>query len=209
MGSSQLIMTDPRAPVILASQSPRRAGLLRKLIADFRVIPSEVEEVVRPDRSPEENARAIAREKADWVAQRHPGSWVIGADTLVVLDEIIIGKPIDPGDAQSILKRLSGRDHRVITGVAVAHTTTVSAAAISRVRIKALSDEEIAAYVESGEPMDKAGAYAIQGRGSFLVAAHEGSYSNIVGLPLETLKDLLAQSGYPADGLMDLSPHQI
>ncbi|MCH8158173.1 MAG: septum formation protein Maf [Nitrospinae bacterium] len=189
-------MTVARTPVILASQSPRRIELLKQLVADFRVIPSEVVEVFRADLSPEENAVTLGREKADWVARRHPGHCVIGADTVVVLDGEIIGKPTDTDDAHRILKRLSGREHQVITGVAVLHSKTASAAAVSRVRMKSLTREEITAYINSGEPMDKAGAYAIQGKGASLIAGYDGSYSNIVGLPVETLKDLLQRAGY-------------
>lgn len=192
-------MNDFNTSVILASQSPRRIELLKQIIKNFRVIPSEVDEVCNADLSPEENAAALGQQKADWVAKRNPGHWVIGADTLVVLKNEIIGKPTDAEDACQILRRLSGREHKVITGIAVVHSNTVSTATVSRVRIKPLTEDEIISYVNTGEPMDKAGAYAIQGKGSSLVEGYEGSYSNIVGLPVETLKDLLLKSGFPFD----------
>ena len=138
---------------------------------------------------------ALGRRKAEWVANRHPRHWVIGADTLVVLENEIIGKPSDVDEAYQILRRLSGREHKVITGVAVVCSNTLSAATVSQVRIKHLTENEIFAYVTSGEPMDKAGAYAIQGKGASLVEGYKGSYSNIIGLPIDTLKDLLQRSG--------------
>ena len=192
-------MNKSRTPVILASQSPRRVELLKQIIKNFLVIPSEVEEVCSSNLSPEKNAMVLGRKKAEWVANRHPRHWVIGADTLVVLKNEIIGKPANIDDAFQILRRLSGREHNVITGVAVVHSNTLSAVTVSKVRIKSLTDNEIVSYVNSGEPMDKAGAYAIQGEGASLVEGYEGSYSNIVGLPINTLKDLLQKAGFSFD----------
>ena len=193
-------MNRTKIPVILASQSPRRVELLKQIIKNFLVIPSEVDEVCSSNLSPEENAIALGRKKATWIANRHPHHLVIGADTLVVLNNEIIGKPANVDEAHQILQRLSGREHKVITGVSVVHLNTLSAAIVSKVRIKSLSDNEIVSYVNSGEPMDKAGAYAIQGRGASLVENYEGSYSNIVGLPIDELKDLLQKSGFSFDG---------
>ena len=192
-------MNKSRTPVILASQSPRRVELLKQIIKNFLVIPSEVEEVCSSNLSPEKNAMVLGRKKAEWVANRHPSHWVIGADTLVVLKNEIIGKPANIDDAFQILRRLSGREHNVITGIAVVHSNTLSAVTVSKVRIKSLTDNEIVSYVNSGEPMDKAGAYAIQGEGASLVEGYEGSYSNIVGLPINTLKDLLQKAGFSFD----------
>ncbi|GJL79578.1 MAG: Maf-like protein [Nitrospinaceae bacterium] len=189
-------MTHSQKPVILASQSPRRKELLKKLVADFEIVPSSVEEILQPGLSPIENAIALARQKAQDVSRRHPGHYVIGADTIVVLDDEIIGKPNDPADARKILKRLSGRSHQVITGVVIINSGRAEDAAVSKIDIRLLNDEEIARYVATGEPLDKAGAYAIQGEGAALVASYSGSYSNIVGLPLDTVKALLEQSGY-------------
>ena len=188
-------MNRSSTPVILASQSPRRVDLLKQIIKNFIVIPSEVNEVCKSNISPEENAKYLGLKKATWVAKRYPHHWVIGADTLVVLDNEIIGKPGSVDEACQILRRLSGRKHKVITGVAVVHSNTLSAATVSQVRIKHLTENEIFSYVTSGEPMDKAGAYAIQGKGASQVEGYKGSYSNIIGLPIDTLKDILQRSG--------------
>ena len=184
-------MNNPKIPVILASQSPRRIELLKTVIENFRVVPSKIDEVCDIDLSPEENAILLGRKKATSVAKLHPHHLIIGADTLVVLEKKIIGKPTDTENARQILRQLSGQEHKVITGVAVVHSKIFSAASISRVRIKTLTSNEINSYVKSEEPMDKAGAYAIQGKGSFLVESYDGPYSNIVGLPINLLKNLL------------------
>jgi len=189
-------MTPQKKSVILASQSPRRRELLKKIVPDFEVVPSSVEEIFRPELSPRENAIAVARMKALDVSQSHPGHYVIGADTIVVLDNEIIGKPDDAEDARNILRRLSGQGHQVITGVVIIHSGRMEDAAVSKVTIRPLNDEEIARYVATKEPLDKAGAYAIQGEGASIVASYSGSYSNIVGLPLDTVKTLLKQGGY-------------
>ncbi len=189
-------MPTPNNPVILASRSPRRVELLKEIIPSFEIIPSSVEEIFQSELSPRDNAIAVACAKALDVAKNHPGHFVIGADTIVVLDNEIIGKPKDANDARNILKRLSGRRHQVITGVVVTHSEAMKDAGVSEVNIRSLNDGEIARYVETGEPMDKAGAYAIQGKGQFMVDSYSGSYSNIVGLPVDTVKTLLAQAGY-------------
>ena len=189
-------MDSPRIPVILASQSPRRIELLKTVIKNFRIVPSKIDEVCDINLSPEENAILLGRKKAAWVAKEHPHNLVIGADTMVVLENKIIGKPTDAENARQILRQLSGQEHKVITGVAVVHLKIFSAVSISHVRIKALTQNEINSYVESGEPMDKAGAYAIQGEGSFLVESYSGSYSNIIGLPMDLLKDLLRKLNF-------------
>jgi len=182
-------------PVILASQSPRRIELLKQIVPDFTVVPSAVEETLDGGQTPEENAVRLAEMKARSVARAHPGHLVIGADTVVADDGDIIGKPQNAEDAKRILKRLSGREHRVITGVAViCRERAFLAAAVSRVVFHRLTEKDIADYVATGEPMDKAGAYAIQGAGAALVESHHGSYSNIVGLPIETLKSLLDEA---------------
>ena len=189
-------MGSPRIHVILASQSPRRIELLKTVIKNFRIVPSKIDEVCDIDLSPEENAVLLGRKKAAWVAKEHPHNLVIGADTMVVLENKIIGKPTDAENARQILRQLSGQEHKVITGVAVVHSKIFSAASISHVRIKTLTPNEINSYIESGEPMDKAGAYAIQGEGSFLVESYSGSYSNIIGLPMDLLKDLLRKLNF-------------
>ena len=184
-------MNNPKKPVILASQSPRRIELLKTVIENFRVVPSKIDEIWGTDLSPEENAILLGRKKATSVAKLHPHHLVIGADSLVVLEIKIFGKPTDTEKARHILRQLSGQEHKVITGVTVVHSKIFSAASISRVRIKTLTSNEINSYVKSEEPMDKAGAYAIQGKGSFLVESYDGPYSNIVGLPINLLKNLL------------------
>jgi len=189
-------MDGLKAPVILASQSPRRIELLKTIIKDFQIIPSKIDEICNADLSPEENAILLSREKAVSVAKHNPHHLVIGADTMVVFKKKIIGKPIDAENARQILRQLSGQEHKVITGVSVVHLKIFSAASISRVRIKNLTPNEINSYVQSGEPMDKAGAYAIQGNGSFLVKSYDGPYSNIVGLPTDLLKDLLKRINF-------------
>ena len=181
--------------LILASGSPRRAELIKEITADFEVIPSAAEEIIQADQSPEENALNLSKQKAQEVASRYPGRWVLGADTIVVLDNHVIGKPVDEQDAQQILQRLSGQEHQVITAIALINGKCFQKATVSTVKIKVLNDKEILDYIATGEPMDKAGAYAIQGTGSFLVESYSGSYSNIVGLPIETLQKLLADVG--------------
>lgn len=185
--------------LILASRSPRRLELLGSLGLSFEVSPSQVDEHTDLEKTPEQNAVGIARDKARWVAGKNPGSYVLGADTLVVLGQEIIGQPADEEDAFAILTRLRGKQHRVITGmVLIAPDGQEEEAAVSSpVAIKNASDDEIRSYIATGEPMDKAGAYAIQGEGSFLVASWEGSYTNIVGLPLETLSGILERAGFP------------
>ena len=185
--------------LILASRSPRRSELLQSLGVEFEVSPSKVEEITDPECSPEQNAVNIARDKALWVARENPDSYVLGADTMVVLDQEIIGQPVDEDDACRILSKLTGNQHQVITGVILItpEAKEYKTAVVSTVSIKSISENEIRAYVATGEPLDKAGAYAIQGEGSFLVESWEGSYSNIVGLPLEALTDIFQQAGFP------------
>ena len=185
--------------LILASRSPRRSELLHSLGLEFEVSPSNVDEITHPEQSPEQNATNIARDKARWVARQNPGSYVLGADTMVVLDQEIIGQPVDEEDACRILSKLVGKRHRVITGVVLItpETEEYETAVVSRVILKSVSETEIQSYIATGEPLDKAGAYAIQGEGAFLVESWEGSYSNIVGLPLEALTDLFQQAGFP------------
>ena len=184
--------------IILASASPRRAALLRQIGLPFILHPSALDE----DRawpgtgseSPEARACRLARVKAEEVAARLGRGLIIGADTIVTCDGIIFGKPRDADEARETLLRLAGRTHQVITGVAVVEAATGHAevaAAGTAVRMRAFGPAEAAAYVATGEPLDKAGAYAIQGRGALLVEGIEGDYSTVVGLPLPTLARLL------------------
>jgi septum formation protein len=180
--------------LILASASPRRRELLAQAGFSFDVHPAHIPEDPRPEEDPIAYVVRLALEKAQAVFNEIGGSQavVLGADTTVTLDGHILGKPDDAADAARMLRRLSGRTHRVITGVAVvtpAHTE--SAAEVTGVRFLTLSDEEIAAYVATGEPMDKAGAYAIQGRAARWIPRVEGCYFNVVGLPLALVSALL------------------
>jgi septum formation protein len=183
--------------LILASASPRRRDLLARLRGDFTVIPSEVDETLDPGPLPEATAK-LALRKARAVAAGLGDGVVLGADTLVVIDGEALGKPRDGAEAAAMLRRLRGRWHEVITAIAAVDVATgreASEAVITRVRMADYTDADIAAYVESGEPLDKAGAYAIQERGGALVAAVRGSYTNVVGLPVEETRRLLESLG--------------
>jgi len=191
-------MTDNDSKIVLASQSPRRVELLKEISTQFEVVPSSIEEVLDPGLRPEANAQNLARAKAESIAPNFPDCWVIGADTLVTLDHQIFGKPEDEEDAKQILKKISGREHLVVTGICVVGPKkTLTKAVISQVKIKPLTDQEIEDYIATGEPMDKAGAYAIQGKGSFMVRSFSGSRNNIIGLPLDELKILLKKTYHP------------
>lgn len=183
--------------IILASASPRRRELLSLLIGEFRVIPSEFDEALVPNGlAPAEYALYSAQMKARDVSANFPHSTVIGSDTIVVADEAILGKPIDTADAARMLRLLSGRTHFVYTGIAVI-SDGVERADTERTEVtfRELTDEMISRYVASGEPMDKAGAYAIQGKGSVLIKSVSGCYPNVVGLPLYKLSILLSEFG--------------
>jgi septum formation protein len=183
--------------LILASASPRRRELLGRLGVEFEVAPSDLDEVLEGAPS-EETVATLALAKARAVAGRVGSGVVLGADTVVVLDGVALGKPRDAGDARAMLARLRGRAHAVITGVAVVDAGTGRAettAVVTRVAMADVGDDVIDAYVGSGEPLDKAGAYAIQGRGAALVAGFVGSYSNVVGLPLAATARLLGRFG--------------
>jgi len=178
--------------LILASASPRRAELLRNAAIDFTVEPAHVAEQPFPNEKPVDYARRLAREKARAVFARNPDSAVLGADTVVVVDEHLLEKPADQRDAARMLRLLSGRMHQVITGVClVAQCFEPTEAEITQVVFSPLSDDEIADYVQTGEPMDKAGAYAIQGIASRWVEHIEGCYFNVVGLPVSRVYRML------------------
>ena len=182
--------------IILASQSPRRRELLTLIGIPHEVQPADLEETVWPGEVPAAHADRLARSKAEAIAAREPGSVVIGADTIVVLDGDILGKPNDPSDAARTLRRLSGRTHTVHTAVAVARNgQTVSGVESVEVTFRPLTDAQIAAYVATGEPMDKAGAYGIQGYGAVIVERVHGDYFAVMGLALGRLVELLAQVG--------------
>ncbi|GAB4571506.1 MAG: Maf family protein [Anaerolineae bacterium] len=190
--------------LILASASPRRHQLLSTFNLPFEIITSGIPEDLPPDLSPEAAARWLARLKAEAVAETRTEGVVIGADTIVVLDDRILGKPQDAEDACAMLRLLRGRTHRVISGVAVFDASAGRSGATShvttRVTMRNYSDDEIAAYVTTGEPMDKAGAYAIQGMGGALVERIEGCYNNVVGFPLCEVAALLEGFALPLNG---------
>ena len=183
----------------LASQSPRRAELLTRLGLDFGRIDLDIPEHRQPNESAEEYVRRVAREKAGAGLLKViavPGAVVLGADTEVVLDDEVFGKPADEADAAAMLRRLSGRIHRVISAVSVVSAAReAQAVSISEVSFAELSDADIAAYLASGEAMGKAGAYAIQGRAEQYVTRLSGSFSGVMGLPLHETAGLLRQFG--------------
>lgn len=190
--------------IILASQSPRRRELLEEAGYEFRTFPVKVSENIDENLNPGTQVEALARRKAEACVEQNnllnlKDILVLGADTMVVLDNRCLGKPANFSEAVSFLRRLSGRTHRVITGLCLlvpgggsvwlGHTST-------EVEFRPLADREIEDYVATGEPMDKAGAYAIQGGGKKFVSSQRGSWSNVVGLPLETLEQALKERGW-------------
>jgi nucleoside triphosphate pyrophosphatase len=178
--------------LILASASPRRAELLRAAGIPFEVIIANIDESLVPGEGAEVYVRRIAEAKARAVAHQANGRVVLAADTVVVVADRILGKPVDRADAERMLQTLSGRRHSVLTAVTLGGRTRL---ATTMVEFSVLSEKEIASYVESGEPMDKAGAYAIQGLASRFVTRIDGSYSNVVGLPVALVYEMLKSNG--------------
>jgi len=198
-------MPPPR--LVLASASPRRRELLGGLGLDFEVRPVDLDETPRPGEEPRPYVLRLAREKA--AARAAPGELVLAADTIVVLDGELLGKPRDPEDARRMLAKIAGREHTVFTGIALEEPGVPEdgsdggrkgrrAAAVeeSQVRMAELSTEEIAWYVGTGEPFDRAGSYAVQGLAALFVEAVSGNYTNVVGLPLPATRRLFAELGY-------------
>ena len=184
--------------IILASASPRRRQLLEMLGLPFRAIAPDVDESLRPSEQPEAYVTRLARDKARSVAAREPGAHVLAADTTVVLRGQVFGKPADSAEAVAMLRRLQGRKHQVMTAVAVAQDGRVEHALdVTDVTFRRLSDGQIDEYVATGEPLDKAGAYAIQGKGAALVEGIRGDFFGVMGLPLRLALDLLARFGVP------------
>ncbi len=180
------------APFILASVSPRRAELLRQLKLDFRIIPSDAAEVMDDHLSPFEICQLNAHRKAWIVAKKNPDALVLGADTLVFLDREIMGKPVSPADAERMLARLQGRTHQVVTGICLIHLRVHEErifAVSTDVTFHPLDTRQIRNYLAKVSPLDKAGAYAIQEHGDLIISEISGSYSNVVGLPLERLRE--------------------
>ncbi len=193
-------MSPPR--LVLASASPRRRALLESLGLDSEVVDASVDELRFPDEEPYHYVERIARRKAEAAAA--PGAVVVGADTVVVIEGQVLGKPAHPQEAKAMLRRLSGQTHEVLTAVAVAtagETLEVrSEVSSSLVRFLPMTEDEIAEYVAGGEPMDKAGAYALNGRAAVYIEWIHGSPSGVIGLPLHVLGRLLRSAGF------DLSP---
>ena len=186
------------AKIVLASASPRRVELLGSLGLDFDVVASMADEDVDPLMEPRKMVEELARRKASAVSVRHRDSVVLGADTIVCVDGKVLGKPADAEDAARMLQDLQGREHVVYTGVCVMWADEgiqETASEATLVRFASMSRREIEDYVESKEPMDKAGAYAIQGLGSIFITGITGDYSNVVGLPLRLTGILLGKAG--------------
>jgi septum formation protein len=193
-------MSDDLQDIVLASASPRRRELLAQVGINFQVVPSHAEEIVLADETPEAHVIRLSCDKAMEVANRpeQAGRWFIGSDTIVVRDDVILGKPADAMEATAMLTSLSGRSHRVISGYALydrKNNRTLSSAVTTRVFFKDLTSREIEGYIATGEPFDKAGSYAIQGIGCFMIPKIEGSYSNVVGLPLCEVISALEELG--------------
>ncbi len=188
--------------LVLASASPRRRELLQQIGLEFQVVPSRAEEQVLSGETPEEHVIRLSLDKATEVANRDDisGRWFIGSDTIVLCDTQILGKPEDERHAATMLRQLSGREHQVLSGYAIIDRQTGkqrSAAVRTNVWFRQLTEAEITSYIATGEPSDKAGAYAIQGMGVCFVARIEGSYTNVVGLPLCKLTLAMKELGVP------------
>jgi septum formation protein len=187
-------MKNNHGSIILASASPRRTELMALAGIEFSVVPADICEDALPDEAPADHVLRLSREKADAVATTTDGRFFIGADTIVVLDGAILGKPVSATDAMRMLSGLSGRDHEVITGFTVFDKISgvhISRAVCTEVTFKELEEKEIAAYIATGCPMDKAGAYAIQGGAVHFVRSINGSYTNVIGLPMTELYEVL------------------
>ncbi len=186
--------------VILASQSPRRRQLLDLIGIRHHVKPADIDETYLAGELPEAHAERLAREKAEKVANENPDVLVIAADTIVVIDDNVLGKPIDFGDAERMLSWLSGRSHTVMTAVAVSYEGRIaSGVEIVDVTFLPINDEEIRSYISTGEPMDKAGAYGIQGYGATIIRRVDGDFFAVMGLSLTRLVALLRELGVAYD----------
>lgn len=181
-------------PFILASASPRRRELLRSVGMKFKILPAHIDETWQNGETPAAHVRRLSREKAGVVAAGHPRAVVLGADTIVVIDSLILGKPKNKKDAQEMLQRLSGRTHTVFTGFTLCCTgkrMSRTKVVRSAVTFKKINPEEMNWYANSSEPYDKAGGYAVQGMGAYFIKTIRGSYTNVIGLPLcEVLEEL-------------------
>ncbi|MFF0827347.1 Maf family protein [Brevibacillus sp. NPDC003359] len=193
-------MTKKNVPLILASSSPRRRELLQTLGLSFTIITSDVDETTAEHLSAKEVVEELSLRKAKEVASRLTEGVVLGSDTVVVLDGQILGKPVDEMDAYRMLSMLQGQEHTVYSGVALIDVETGRTEvshSLTHVRIRALTEQEIKSYIATGEPMDKAGSYAIQGIGATIVEGITGDYFTVVGLPLGLTSTLLTRFGMP------------
>lgn len=189
----------PSRSLVLASASPRRADLLRMAGLPFTVRAADLDETILPGEAPDAYATRMARAKALAAEGGNEPSLVLAADTIVVVGGTILGKPADPREAARMIARLSDRTHEVLTAIALRllpEGTVTTDLAVSRVTFAPMSEEEVAWYVSTAEGLDKAGAYALQGRGALFITAVEGSYTNVIGLPLERLYPLLKRFGF-------------
>ena len=185
-------------PLILASASPRREELLRLLGLDFQVIPSRADETFFINEKPAEHVLRLAENKAYTIAQIYPQAWILGADTIVVIDGEVLGKPADPAAARRMLEKLSGRTHEVFTGFALLRLSehvAIKEEVRAAVTFRNISEDEKLWYIQSPAPYDKAGAYAVQGLGAFFIKEIQGSYTNVMGLPLCEVVDALKKAG--------------
>ena len=191
-------MDSQKIKLLLASASPRRKELLENIGLEFDVVPSDVDETLWNDAVPQDFVMTLAERKAEAVAEGHKDSWILAADTVVVYKEKILGKPADRADAVKMIEMLQGRTHYVVTGVALIKPGGVTLVDCEKtyVKFRNMTHEECEAYVDQGESMDKAGSYAIQGRGSMLVEGIDGCYSNVVGLPVNKVSLMFEKAGY-------------
>ena len=191
-------LIDPGIPLVLASNSPRRSFLIKQIGIPFEAIGTTIKQEILPHESPRDHVQRLAEEKAESIASLRPRQWIIGADTIVLVNGDVLGKPRDPSDARRMLRTISGRQHQVMTAFCI-RNKSLGARSLGVVQtdviIKELSSQEINAYISTGEPMDKAGAYGAQGIGSFLIREIRGSYTNVVGLPTREVVEELLQLG--------------
>ena len=180
---------------ILASASPRRREMLQSIGLNFEIIPAHVNEDYLAGESPRQHVKRLSHNKAMVIAQKYPEAWVLGADTIVVIDGLILGKPKDKAQARKMLRKLSGREHKVFTGFSIAHIAAKvykTQVVQSAVRFKTITPKEMEWYIACDEPYDKAGGYAVQGKGACFIQSIRGSYTNVIGLPLcEVLEALI------------------
>jgi septum formation protein len=187
--------------IILASASPRRRALLKELCWDFTAEEAKIKETRIADEDPADMVLRLANLKADYIFSKNDSSWVIGADTVVVINNEILGKPNDKAEAINMIEKLQGREHTVMTGIVLISPKNIKLSHVEKTKVKfrQLTRNEIEAYVSCSESLDKAGSYAIQGHGMLLVEKIEGCYFNVVGLPIESLSKMFVELGWSLD----------